>query len=62
MLSQVWAALERMGPEGLLALVRRLEDEDPLVRECSVIALGGMDAHRAAVLNWPRWAAIDGLS
>ena len=27
-----------------------------------VIALGGMDAHRAAALDWPRWAAIDGLS
>lgn len=27
-----------------------------------VIALGGMDAHGAQWLNWPRWAAIDGLS
>lgn len=27
-----------------------------------VIALGGMDAKRAARLCWPRWAAIDGLS
>lgn len=27
-----------------------------------VIALGGMDQHRARCLNWPRWAAIDGLS
>ncbi len=27
-----------------------------------VIALGGMDAGRARVLHWPRWAAIDGLS
>ncbi len=27
-----------------------------------VIALGGMDANRAAALQWPRWAAIDGLS
>jgi thiamine-phosphate pyrophosphorylase len=27
-----------------------------------VIALGGMDAHRALTLKWPRWAAIDGLS
>ncbi len=26
-----------------------------------VIALGGMDAHRARRLGWPRWAAIDGL-
>lgn len=27
-----------------------------------VIALGGMDAHGARRLEWPRWAAIDGLS
>jgi len=27
-----------------------------------VIALGGMTAHTAHRLNWPRWAAIDGLS
>ena len=27
-----------------------------------VIALGGMNAERAKQLNWPRWAAIDGLS
>lgn len=27
-----------------------------------VIALGGMSAHRASALEWPRWAAIDGLS
>jgi thiamine-phosphate pyrophosphorylase len=27
-----------------------------------VIALGGMTAARARTLNWPRWAAIDGLS
>lgn len=27
-----------------------------------VIALGGMNAQRAKELNWPRWAAIDGLS
>jgi thiamine-phosphate pyrophosphorylase len=27
-----------------------------------VIALGGMTAHRARALDWPRWAAIDGLS
>jgi thiamine-phosphate pyrophosphorylase len=27
-----------------------------------VIALGGMNAVRAAELGWPRWAAIDGLS
>lgn len=28
----------------------------------TVIALGGMNAERAADLGWPRWAAIDGLS
>lgn len=27
-----------------------------------VIALGGMSAERARALQWPRWAAIDGLS
>jgi thiamine-phosphate pyrophosphorylase len=27
-----------------------------------VIALGGMTAERAKELDWPRWAAIDGLS
>ncbi|MXO60810.1 thiamine phosphate synthase [Altererythrobacter salegens] len=27
-----------------------------------VIALGGMTAHTAHRLDWPRWAAIDGLS
>jgi thiamine-phosphate pyrophosphorylase len=27
-----------------------------------VIALGGMTARRARALDWPRWAAIDGLS
>jgi thiamine-phosphate pyrophosphorylase len=26
-----------------------------------VIALGGMNAHTASRLQWPRWAAIDGL-
>lgn len=30
--------------------------------EMPVIALGGMTAERAKVLDWPRWAAIDGLS
>lgn len=30
--------------------------------EAPVIALGGMNAERAAELDWPRWAAIDGLS
>ena len=30
--------------------------------DAPVIALGGMNAERAAELAWPRWAAIDGLS
>ncbi len=30
--------------------------------EMPVVALGGMDAARAKALDWPRWAAIDGLS
>lgn len=30
--------------------------------EMPVIALGGMTAERAQELDWPRWAAIDGLS
>ncbi len=30
--------------------------------EMPVIALGGMTAERARDLDWPRWAAIDGLS
>jgi thiamine-phosphate pyrophosphorylase len=30
--------------------------------QAPVIALGGMTAHRAWCLRWPRWAAIDGLS
>jgi thiamine-phosphate pyrophosphorylase len=30
--------------------------------EMPVIALGGMTAARAKALDWPRWAAIDGLS
>lgn len=30
--------------------------------EMPVIALGGMTAERARTLDWPRWAAIDGLS
>ncbi len=30
--------------------------------QAPVIALGGMDENRAEALDWPRWAAIDGLS
>lgn len=37
---------------------RLLARQSPL----PVIALGGMTAKRARALDWPRWAAIDGLS
>jgi len=30
--------------------------------QAPVIALGGMTSERARTLQWPRWAAIDGLS
>lgn len=40
------------------ARFRRLADHALM----PVIALGGMTARRAAHLDWPRWAAIDGLS
>lgn len=43
-----------LGKERFLALAARAE--------APVIALGGMNAARAAELGWPRWAAIDGLS
>lgn len=43
-----------LGPARFRQLVRHAQ--------MPVIALGGMDAHWAHVLQWPRWAAIDGLS
>lgn len=43
-----------LGEEGFNALAKRSPRP--------VIALGGMTAERAALLDWPRWAAIDGLS
>ena len=59
LLSPVFATRSHPGAPALGAARFRL-----LARhsQATVIALGGMDAHRAAVLNWPRWAAIDGLS
>jgi thiamine-phosphate pyrophosphorylase len=45
---------ETLGAEGFRSLAS--ESELP------VIALGGMNASRASELDWPRWAAIDGLS
>ncbi|MDG5747863.1 thiamine phosphate synthase [Qipengyuania sp. XHP0207] len=43
-----------LGPMGFSVLAQ----QSPV----PVIALGGMNADRARELNWPRWAAIDGLS
>ena len=43
-----------LGRETFLALARSTT--------LPVIALGGMTVHRAAALDWPRWAAIDGLT
>lgn len=43
-----------LGPARFLQLARHAQ--------MPVVALGGMDAHRAKALQWPRWAAIDGLS
>ncbi len=43
-----------LGPMGFSVLAQ----QSPV----PVIALGGMNAARARELNWPRWAAIDGLS
>ncbi|MEM8724111.1 MAG: thiamine phosphate synthase [Pseudomonadota bacterium] len=43
-----------LGPVRFRMLAQRAEGP--------VIALGGMDAHRSRSLDWPRWAAIDGLS
>ena len=43
-----------LGPARFRQLARR--------SQAPVIALGGMTAINARVLDWPRWAAIDGLS
>ena len=45
---------ETLGRETFLALARSTT--------LPVIALGGMTAQSAAALDWPRWAAIDGLT
>lgn len=43
-----------LGPERFRALAA--------LAQIPVIALGGMTSARAQELDWPRWAAIDGLS
>ncbi|RIV76079.1 thiamine phosphate synthase [Pelagerythrobacter aerophilus] len=59
MLSPVFATRSHpdapaLGPERFRALAA--------LARMPVIALGGMTAARARELDWPRWAAIDGLS
>jgi thiamine-phosphate pyrophosphorylase len=59
LLSPVFATRSHPGGRTLGAVRFRL-----LARQLRmpVIALGGMTADRARALQWPRWAAIDGLS
>lgn len=45
---------ETLGPHGFSVLAQ----QSPV----PVIALGGMTHERAVELDWPRWAAIDGLA
>ena len=45
---------DTLGPSKFRALARHAQ--------MPVIALGGMTAERAKSLDWPRWAAIDGLT
>ena len=48
------AGADTLGPARFRLLARH--------SRAPVIALGGMTAKRARALDWPRWAAIDGLS
>ncbi len=59
MLSPVFPTRSHPGAETL-----GIEEFHRLARAsvAPVIALGGMTTERAKELNWPRWAAIDGLS
>lgn len=58
-LSPVFATRSHAGAETLgVAKFRKLAATSAI----PVIALGGMNAQRARELDWPRWAAIDGLS
>lgn len=59
LLSPVFATRSHPGGETLGATRFRLVARHS---RAPVIALGGMDAKRAQMLQWPRWAAIDGLS
>lgn len=59
MLSPVFATRSHPGARTLGPMRFRLM---AALAQVPVIALGGMDAHGAQRLNWPRWAAIDGLS
>ena len=59
MISPVFPTRSHLGGEALGAnRFHALARTSPL----PVIALGGMDADRARDLDWPRWAAIDGLT
>lgn len=56
LLSPVFPTRSHPGAAGLgAARFRLLAARSPV----PVIALGGMDSHRAAALDWPRWAGID---
>lgn len=58
MLSPVFPTRSHPGAETLgIARFRELA----ALSAIPVIALGGMTADRARTLDWPRWAAIDGL-
>lgn len=59
MLSPVFPTRSHPGAETLGAARFR---ELAALSAIPVIALGGMTAERARILDWPRWAAIDGLS
>ena len=59
MLSPVFPTRSHPGADTLgIARFRELA----ALSEIPVIALGGMTPERARILDWPRWAAIDGLS
>lgn len=57
-LSPVFATRSHPGQDVLGAMGFGVLAQQSLV---PVIALGGMTAARAAMLDWPRWGAIDGL-
>lgn len=59
LLSPVFATNSHPGARSLGATRFRLLAK---ASKAPVIALGGVTNSRARALNWPRWAAIDGLS